>query len=56
MRRCILFEVRLEAEETVFIIETDRVLCEAEETVERGAKGVMCFKSHRLRCVDDDRL
>jgi hypothetical protein len=33
MRRCVLFEVRLEAEETVFIIETDRVLCEAAETV-----------------------
>jgi hypothetical protein len=37
MRRSIIFEVRLEAAGTVFIIETDHILCEAEETVERGA-------------------
>jgi hypothetical protein len=54
--RCILFEVRLEAEENFFIIETDFVLCEVEETVEHEASDRRHFKSRWLRCIDDDRL
>ena len=39
-----------------FIIETDRVLCEAAETVERKHRARCTFKSPRLRCVDDNRM